>query len=235
MLLEGLLGAFLISSQYREFFIQHSVQNGFGVISFFSARKIDDYSGNLAVGGFVEAEFIKMFGLRVDVPAQLSDKFLLSDISATVKFSPVDIILSPTLSLTFEFPTGSSPATSDMLVINPNLSIRFDVSIIKFSVFGGGNFSPRRDQASENILFPHTGNEFYLFLGGGFPIIPFLNGEVRLGAIYEDMQRFVFQPQLHLYTSISFFTGSAFFFGALGQEGNIRQGYGVGLYLSLSF
>ena len=234
-----LLGVFV---GYLEFLPAYNTRDRVGVISFLSSRDIAGGERNIALGIFGEKAFIgDMFSVRADLPFGIMQNgdFLISDLIATLKFNPLDIVLSPSFLISFEFPTGTSPATQDRIFISPKLSLGVDIAVVKLSFLLGGNFSPSRDGAY-NVLYPHTANEIFLFVGGGVSIIPkILTGELRLGGFWEEMKYLVFEPQLHLGVSvptpIADIKGNIFGFVDVGQEGNVRQGYGGGVYLSLEF
>jgi hypothetical protein len=243
MVAEIIFSSFLISWGYPEFFGEQKVKDGIGVISFISQRKISNYNRNILIGTFGEFSFLKIFGLRADIPLGLTEKgeLKLSDISGTFKLSLLDLSPLPTILLSFEFPTGSTPFTEDRIVISPMVFFKIDILNLNFSVLGGARFSPSRDKKEINALYPHTTqNEVFLFLGGGTYFIPkILSFELKLGGIYEELKKLVFQPQIHF--NISILTEpiepkiSLFGFGAIGQKGNTRQGYGGGAYISVWF
>ncbi|MFZ8801404.1 MAG: hypothetical protein ACO2PO_00205 [Candidatus Calescibacterium sp.] len=243
MLAELFFSSFLISWGYPEFFDEHKVKDEIGLISFISQRKISNYKRNILIGTFGEFSFLKIFGLRADIPAGLTEKgdMKLSDISGVFKLSLPDFSPMPTFLISFEFPTGSTPFTQNRIVISPMVFFRFDLLNLKFSLLGGARFSPSKDKKEINVLYPHTTqNEVFLFLGGGTYFIPkILSFELKLGGIYEELKKVVFQPQMHLNISIPTKPIepkiSLFGFGAIGQKSNIRQGYGVGAYASVSF
>lgn len=227
---------------YFEFLSDYNAKSRVGAISFLSSRDIGNKETNIAVGFFAEKGFIaNMFSLRVDLPFGMGQsKFSFSDILATLKFNPLDIVLSPSFLLSFEFPTGSTPYTQDRIFISPKLSLKLDISVFKVSFLLGGNFSPEKSSEKYNILYPHTSNEVFLLVGGGLDIVPkILSGEIRLGGFYEEMKRVVFEPQAHLSISIPTqifdIKGNIFGFLDVGQKGNVRQGYGAGAYLSVEF
>ncbi len=243
MLAEFILSSLLISFGYSELFDEQKVKGEIGLISFISQRKISNYERNILIGTFGEFSFLKIFGLRADIPAGLTEKgdLKLSDISGTFKLSLLDLSPMPTFLLSFEFPTGSTPFTENRIVISPMVFFKFGILNLKLSVLGGARFSPSKDKKEINILYPHTTqNEVFLFLGGGTYFIPkILLFELKLGGIYENLKKLVFQPQIHLVISIPTKPIepkiSVFGFGAIGQNGNARQGYGAGAYVSVSF
>ncbi len=238
-----LLSSFLISFGYPELFDEQKVKDEIGLISFISERKISNYERNVLIGAFGEVSFLKIFGLRTDIPVGLTEKgyIKLSDISGTFKLSLPDLSFMPTFLLSFEFPTGSTPFTENKIVISPMVFFKFDILNLKFSTLGGARFSPSKDKKEINLLYPHTTqNEVFLFLGGGTYFIPkILSFELKLGGIYEELKKLVFQPQIHLDFSIPTKPIepkiSLFGFGAIGQRSNVRQGYGGGAYIAVSF
>ncbi len=234
-----LFSVLILSTGYPHLFSDHSVINRFGVLSFVSWRNLTSYEPYLALSFFGEAEFLKMFGLRLDFPFgyDLKKSILkFSDFSADLKFNPVDLVLSPTFILSFEFPTGSTPFSQRRIIISPQAYFKFDVAFLKLDFILGANFSPEKKE-EVNLLYPHTTkNEVFLFSGYFFDVAPkILSAGIRIGGIYEDFSRFVFQPSAHLVLSVLFLDFDVFAVGNFGQNGNVRQGYELGGFLSFKF
>lgn len=225
----------LIILSFFEFANNHIVEDRIGLISFYSQREYVERH-NIAFCIFGQKKFLDIFEIRLDVPSGITKgKFLLSDAIATLKMNPSEIFLNPSFSLSFEFPTGTAPATSDRLIISPKLSISSELSEnFSFMVFVSGNFSPNRTSKIYNTLYPHTFNEVLIFTGANIKVLPFLKIQGDIGAIYENFKNIGFQPQIKIIAGFNKLNIHLFSFMNLGEK-IIRKGFGIGTSVMYSF
>lgn len=225
----------LIVISFFEFSNSYIVEDRIGLVSFYSQREYVE-KHNITFSLFGQKKFLDIFEIRLDVPSGITKgKFLLSDTIATMKINPSEIFLNPSFSLSFEFPTGTTPATSDRLVISPRLCLSRELSEnFSFIILVSGNFSPNRTSKIYNTLYPHTFNEVLIFTGANMKILRFLKIQGDIGAIYENFRNIGFQPQIKIIAGFNKLNIHLFSFMNLGGK-IIRKGFGIGTSVMYSF
>lgn len=223
---------------FSEIMSESNIKDKVGIISIYSQRKQIDYieKHNISLFLFGQKKFLDLFQVRLDLPSGIAKgKLILSDLMVNFTINPSEILMKPCFSLGFEFPTGTSPATSGRFTISPKLSLMQELTEnISLNFLILGNFSPDKSEKRYNTLFPHTFNEILGFIGirTGLKSISL---QPAIGLIYENFKYLGFQVQAEVITSVSDnFEISVVSFLNIGER-TIRKGYGAGLSLNYSF
>lgn len=225
---------FLFLISYIEFINDHFAEDRIGFIFFYSRRTYIEKS-NFTVSIFGQKKFLDIFEIKIDIPSGISGrKYVISDLSLSLKVNPSEIYMNPSFSLIFELPTGTRPATSNKFTISPLLFLKGSITE-KLSVLGfiSGSFSPEKTKGTYNSLFPRASEEIGWLVGLKAKIKTELYVQSDLYITYEEFKVLGIQPQIKFNLESDEFKSSVFIFSAHGKS--IRRGFGIGATLMFLF
>lgn len=189
----------------------------------------------LSFSMFGQKRFFDIFGIRLDIPSGFLDgKYVLSDAIANLRINPYEIFLNPSLGLAVVFPTGTTPATSERVVISSFFSLNPTISEdLSIAVMIGGNFSPNKKLTTYNRMFPHTFDEVLVSMGFAYEVFREIVTQLSFFVFYENFRDLGFQVIFRGNLDTKEFRFSPLLFLAFGRT--CRRGYGIGLLLSRLF